>query len=178
MARLKLTEDVIDIICDKLKLRLKWKEIAAILGVEPATIRNWIRDGKKAKSGIKRQLYDAIEETKADLIAEYSKIVRNHLLHGTKTTTTKTVIDKDGNTRTEIIEKETPPDADFALKVLAIIDPAHWSQVQNIKIDWQKPLQDAGVDPKQMEQAFFAWMELKKDELPTNFIPEVPGREV
>ena len=183
--RTKLTKTTIDYICNCLKLRMKWKEIGAGLGVEPKTIRTWLARGKadkeeyeKGKRSDYHKLHEAVEQTQANLIAEYSKVIRDALTNGTKTTTTKTRIDKDGNVVTEVIEKEIPPDAEFALKVMAIIDPAHWSPVQHIKVDWQKPLKDAGVDPQHIEQAFFKWLELKQDEIGETFIPEVPGREV
>ena len=87
-------------------------------------------------------------------------------------------IDKDGKVVTEITEKVIPPDAEFALKILAIIDPAHWQAVQQIKVDWQKPLIEAGVDPKTAEQAFIQYLEENKDKLDDIEIPAFTNRTV
>ena len=180
-----LTQRSINYISKCLKLRMKWKEIAAGLGVYPLTIRTWLAKGKadekdyeKGKKSIYHRLYEAVEQTKANLIAEYAGVVRKALTHGTTTKTTKTRIDKDGNVFTEIIEKEIPPNAEFALKVLAIIDPAHWQAVQHIKVDWQKPLIEAGVDPRTAEQAFIQYLEENADKLDDIEIPLIPNRDV
>ena len=180
-----LTKPSIDHICKGLKLRMKWKEIAAGIGVEAGTIRKWLTRGKtdskdyeKGNRSVYHKLYEAVEQTKANLIEEYAAVVRKALTVGTTTKTTKTRIDKDGNVFTEIIEKEIPPNAEFALKVLAIIDPAHWQAVQHIKVDWQKPLIEAGVDPRTAEQAFIQYLEENADKLDDIEIPLIPNRDV
>ena len=181
----KLDNNAINYICECLKLRMKWKEIGAALGVDARTIRRWLKDGKSDQEAYTRgnktrfhKLHEAVEQTQANLISEYAGLLRKGLTVGTTARTTKTIIDTEGKRRTEIIEKEIPPSMADLFKILAIIDPAHWSPVQHIKVDWQKPLKDAGVDPQHIEQAFFKWLELKQDEIGETFIPEVPGREV
>ena len=92
-----LNKTSINQICKCLKLRMRWKEIAAGLGVEPRTIREWLKRGKtdqqayeKGKRSVFHKLYEAVEETKANLIEEYAGVVRNALTQGTTTKTTKT----------------------------------------------------------------------------------------
>ena len=181
----KLNNNTINYICECLKRRLNWKEIAAGLDVDAKTLRNWIKQGKsdqnaytRGKKTLCHKLHEAVEQTKANLISEYAKLLRKGLTVGTTQKTTKIIIADDGTRRTEITEKEIPPNMADLFKILAIIDPANWSPVQHIKVDWQKPLQDAGVDPEEIQQAYFKWLEERQDETDGAFIPQIPGREV
>ena len=178
MKKTKLDEDIIEKICELVKLRLSWVKIAASISVTDTTLRNWRSKGKKAKSGIYRRLVDAIRVAEADIYEEYSTVVRDAAIFGYKQTTKKIVIAADGSRRTEIVEKTMPPNADMALKLLALIDPPSWATVQQIKVDWQKPIKEAGITPETAEQAFFNFLEDHKDEIGTIEIPEIPERTV
>lgn len=176
MAKLKLDASVIARVCQCLKLRMKWNQIAAKLGVHPATLRNWIVAGEKAKSGIKRELFLAIEQAKSELYEDYSDVVRDAILHGSETTTVKIRTDAEGNRYTEEVTKRTGPNAGLAMKVLALMQPEQWAPVQHIKVDWREPVKDLGLDPLQIEQAFFKYLENNQDKLGNIPIPMIPEK--
>ena len=176
----KLTEEIIEFISEKRKRRLTWKQIGGMLGIPPETLHRWMAQGKKAtRKSPYRNLYRAVEKADAQLLAKASDVISDALFNGSKTITKKTVVMQDGKIRTEIVEKTEPPDADFALKIAERIDPATWGQHHHIKVDWQKPVKELGLDPKQAEQAFFKFLELHQGEADDPIIiPEVPGRKV
>lgn len=174
----KLSEGMIEQICKYVKLRMKMKEIAEILGLHPGTIQSWIRNGKTAKSGMKKQLVQEIEKAKSELMSELSEIVFNAAFIGSETITEKEITLPDGTTRKEITTKQSPPSASYAMKVLALMDPARWGQVQQIKIDWQTPVRELGLDASQIEQAFFRYLENNQDDNSGIVIPELPGRRI
>lgn len=178
MKKTRLDADLIEKICDLVKLRLTWVKIAHAIGVTDTTLRNWRSKGEAAKSGIYRTLVDAIRTAKADLYEEYSSVVRDAALYGSKTVTKKIIIAADGTRRTEIVERTTGADAELALKLLALMDPGHWSSVKQIKIDWQKPVEASGLDPQTVEQAFFQYLEKNQDKIGDVVIPEIPDRTV
>lgn len=180
MAKLKLDKSMIEVICQCLKLRMKWKQIAAHIGVDPTTLRKWIVSGEKAKSGIKRDLVLAIERTKAELYEDYSAVVRNAILFGSETTTRKVRTDAEGKVYREEVTKQTGPNAGLAMKVLALMQPEVWAPVQHIKVDWRESVKDLNVDPHLIEEAFFRLLEMNKDAINGNHIPipKIPGRTV
>ena len=57
-----LTSEMITEIVRLYKLRLRWKNIAASIGVSRWTLQNWRRIGEKTNSGIYRDLVVAIEK--------------------------------------------------------------------------------------------------------------------
>ena len=147
------------------------KEIGDILGIHPDTIQRWLRDGKKAKSGIKRQLFEAVETAKAELISELSEVVFDAAFIGGEIVTEKEIRLPDGTSRVEVTRKRTPPSASYALKVLAIMDPGRWGQVQQIKVDWRMPIRELGLDVMQVEQAFFSHLNKNQEEVGNVTIP-------
>ena len=178
MAKLKLDASVINQVCQCLRLRMKWNQIAAKLGVHPGTLRSWIAAGEEAKSGTKRELFLAIEQTKSELYEDYSTVVRNAILHGSETTTTKIRTDAEGNTYREEVTKQTGPDAGLAMKVLALMQPEQWASVQHIKIDWREPVKDLGLNPSQIEAAFFKYLDNNQDKIGSTAIPMIPEKTV
>lgn len=178
MAKLKLDHSVIEGVCQGLRFRMKWHQIAAKLSIHPGTLRGWIVDGEKAKSGIKRELFLAVERTKSELYEDYSEVVRNAILHGHETTTTKIRKDAAGNTYTEEVTKRTGPNAGLALKVLALMQPEQWASVQRIKIDWREPVKDLGLNPLQIEAAFFKYLDNNQDKIGSIPIPKVTDKTV
>ena len=159
----KLTEGVIEQICQYVKLRMKVKEIAEILGIYPGTLRDWIREGEKAKSGIKRQLVDAIEKAKSELTADLTQIVVNAAFLGSETVTEKAVILPDGTTRREITTKRAPPNAAEARRILALMHPDRWAETKHIKYEWKESLENIGLDPQRIEEGFFRDLENRED---------------
>ena len=179
MARLKLDDDMIESICQCLKLRMKWNQIAAHVDVHPGTLRGWIASGENAKSGKKRELVLAIERTRAELYEDYSTVVRNAILFGSETRTVKERTDPDGSTYREVVIKHTGPDAGLALKVLALMQPEAWAPVQHIKVDWRESIKGLNIDPQHIEEAFFKLLEMNQGALKGDIpIPKIPGRTV
>lgn len=178
-----LKDSHIEIISIQLKLRMKWNHIASVLGVDPRTIRNWIqrgqeiRAGTRRKSGLYLELVEAIDEAKAEMVSDYSQVIRDRILHGGQTITTKTK-EVDGKRVTERVVKETGPDAQLALKVLGILDPGTWGEVRQIQVDWRTSIQDVGVSPEHLERAFIQYLQENADEDTQIPIPKIAGRTV
>ena len=57
-----LTSEMITEIVRLYKLRFRWIDIAAFLGINRRTLHNWRRLGEKAETGIYRDLVLAIEK--------------------------------------------------------------------------------------------------------------------
>ena len=185
----KLTEEVINIICQKLKLRVKWKDIAALIGVDPTTIRNWILRGEAIQNGEKRktqknalylELVERIEQAKAELYERCTEGLFSALFDGTTERTEKVITADDGTVTKTVTEKTIPPSVTDRLKVLALIDPGQWQPQQHIKIDYRQPIEALGLNPIDVQQAFFSFLALNKDKIGTGeiVIPEVPGQTV
>jgi hypothetical protein len=138
---------------------MKNKEIAEILDLDPSTIQKWISAGKKAKSGLKRQLVDAIEKAKSEFTADLTQIVVNAAFLGSETVTEKEMILPDGTTRREIITKRTPPNAAEARRILALMHPDRWAETKYVKYEWKESLENIGLDPKKIEDGFFKEIE-------------------
>lgn len=179
-----LTADIIETISIQLKLRMKWNQIAGLLGLAPNTIRRWIqrgeeiRAGERRKSGLYLELVQAIDEAKSEMVYDYSQVIRDRILNGSRTVTTKTKT-VDGKSVTERIIKETGPDAALALKVLGILDPGTWGEVRQIQVDWRTSIQNVGVSPEHLERAFIQYLEENKDNEGTQIpIPALPGRTI
>ena len=158
-----LNENIIEQICKYIKLRMKVIEIAKILGIHRTTLLKWIADGEKAKSGIKRQLVDAIEKAKSELTADLTQIVVNAAFLGSETVTEKAVILPDGTTRREITTKHSPPNAAEARRILALMHPDRWAETKHIKYEWKESLESIGLDPKRIEEGFFRDLENRED---------------
>lgn len=175
----KLEDDVIAQICKYVKLRMKMKEIAEIIDVVPQTIYKWIREGREAKSGKKRELVDAIEKAKSELTADLSQIVFNAAFVGSETVTVKEVKLPDGEIRKETTIKRMPPDAAEARRILALMHPDRWAEVKHIKYEWKESVEKLGLDPKKIEEMFFKHLEESQEKgSESPIIPELPGRTV
>ena len=65
MAKLKLTDQLCDEICNDIKAGVPIKHAAISHGITEVTFYNWYNQGKTAKSGAKKQFYDKVEEAKS-----------------------------------------------------------------------------------------------------------------
>lgn len=174
-----LTNKIVDQICRLVRLRLKVVEIAAIVHVDTSTIHRWIREGENAKTGVHRKLVDGIAKAKAEVVSELSNIVFNVALIGSETETEKVIEYPNGETRTEITTKRTPPDAAEARRILALMQPERWADVKHIRYEWRESVEGIGLDPKKIEEMFFKHLkESQRKESESPVIPELPGRTV
>ena len=174
----KISEGMIEQICKYVKLRLKWKEIAENVGLHPATLRNWIDAGKKAKSGIKRQLVDAIAQAESEYTADLSQVISNAALFGSRTVTEEEIRLPDGTTRTKTTTKWLPPSAAEARKELALMHPDRWAETKHIKYEWKESLENIGLDPKKIEDGFFKEIENREDDTGEVVIPLIEEKTV
>lgn len=174
----KLTDGLIDQICRYIKLRMKRKEIAEILGLHPDTIQRWVRDGEKAKSGLKRKLVDAMSQAQSESTAELSEIVFNAALIGSETVTEKVVRLPDGSTRSETITKRTPPSASEARRILALEHPDRWAEVKHIQYEWKDSLTGIGLDPEKVTELFFKRLAQQEGTSEKVEIPLIPEHTV
>lgn len=68
MAKLKLTEELQEDICNEIKAGTPMKYAAISHGISESTFYNWYNKGEEAKSGKFRKFYLAIEEAKSTAI--------------------------------------------------------------------------------------------------------------
>ena len=167
----------IPLIVDMIKHRMTVADMARTLGLHYNTIHGWIAKGKESKSSIYRKLYDAIQEAEAGLVKEYASLVRKGIIEGYDEQTTKiTQLQPDGS-KVEITTKKAVPNMAYALKMLAQMRPAQYADVQRLQIDYRESIQRVGLDPTEVERAYFEHLEANKDQLPIP-IPAIPERSV
>ena len=65
MAKLKLTDQLCDEICNDIKAGVPIDHASIAHGITRATFYNWFDKGKEAKSGKFRKFYDKIQEAKS-----------------------------------------------------------------------------------------------------------------
>lgn len=179
------TERQIEQICEYLKRRMKWKDIADLLNIGVSTLRHWrargeeIRAKQRRKSGLYLELVEAIAKAEAELVADLSAVVFNSAFLGSETVTVKEIKLPDGETRRETTIKRTPPNAAEARKILALMRPEQWAEVKYIKYEWKAPIKELGLDPIKMEEMFFKHLEkVQREGGESPIIPELPGRTV
>ena len=178
-------ESQIKQICKYLKLRMKWKEIAELLGIDVSTLRNWRRRGEeiqakqRRKSGLYLDLVEAIAKAEAELVADLSAVVFNSAFLGSETVTVKEIKLPDGEVRKETTIKQTPPNAAEARRILALMRPDQWADVKYIKYEWRASIETAGLNAAKIEEMFFIFLESQKREGSESvMIPKLPGRTV
>lgn len=172
----KLTDEVIEKICEYIKLRMKIKDIGKILDIHPDSIQRWVREGEHAKSGKKRELVDAIAKAKAELQADLSEQLIRTAFEGSTKIVTKDTLMPDGSIVPLKTITEIPPSAKVVMDLLALIAPAEWQKSQHIRIDHRKPLEDLGFDAEKVESAFLAYLEAHQSEIGTAQIVEIPEK--
>ena len=149
----KLTKALIARICELLKLRLSWTQIASIVGVDPKTLRNWRDRGSqegRTKRGDKiyREFVEQLNRAEAEMYAEASEVVRKAILGGAKIRSTKMVLENGIPVKTEITEKTLAPDAKLALEFLARVDPEKWGRYDTLRLetDIRGEMESIGVE--------------------------------
>ena len=65
MAKLKLTDQLCDDICNDIKAGVPIDHASIAHGITRATFYNWYRKGENAKSGKFKKFYDKVEEAKS-----------------------------------------------------------------------------------------------------------------
>lgn len=65
MAKLKLTDQLCDDICNDIKAGVPIKHAAIAHGISKSTFYDWYGKGEQAKSGKFRKFYDKVEEAKS-----------------------------------------------------------------------------------------------------------------
>ena len=65
MAKLKLTDQLCDEICNDIKAGVPIKHASIAHGISESTFYNWFDKGREAKSGKFRKFYDKIQEAKS-----------------------------------------------------------------------------------------------------------------
>ena len=65
MAKLKLTDQLCDEICNDIKAGVPIKHASISHGISESTFYNWFDKGKEAKSGKFKKFYDKIQEAKS-----------------------------------------------------------------------------------------------------------------
>ena len=65
MAKLKLTDQLCDEICNDIKAGVPIKHASISHGISESTFYNWFDKGREAKSGKFRKFYDKIQEAKS-----------------------------------------------------------------------------------------------------------------
>ena len=170
---------MIEQICDLIRHRLTWSQIANVLGIHRNTLILWRKQGKDTASGIYHNLVVAVEKTKGELYHEYSAIVRDQMLNGAETTTTKIISDKDGNIlRIEDTRIKNPPDPKLVLKMLAIMNPAEWAEVKHMEVEWRESIEKRGLDPDAVKKEFFKRLAERETDDDEIVIPKVSDKEV
>ena len=135
----KLDEDMIDQICELVKLQLSWSQIASIVGIDPKTLRNWRERGsqetKKRGDKIYRRLVDAVNRADAEMYEESVKVLRNAIRGGEKVLNKEVILEKGIPVRTKITEKELAPNYKAAVEWLSRRHPESWGRYETLRIE-------------------------------------------
>ena len=135
----KLDDDMIDQICELVKLQLSWSQIASIVGIDPKTLRNWRERGsqetKKRGDKIYRRLVDAVNRADAEMYEESVKVLRNAIRGGEKVLNKEVILEKGIPVRTKITEKELAPNYKAAVEWLSRRHPESWGRYETLRIE-------------------------------------------
>jgi transposase-like protein len=149
----KLTDEIVERICDLVKLRLSWNQIAAIVGIDPKTLRNWRDRGSqegRTKRGDKiyREFVEQLNRAEAEMYAEAVEVFRKAMLGGEKTRSTKMVLENGIPVKTEITEKTLAPNWKAALEFLSRAQPELWGRYETLRLetDIRGEIESIGLD--------------------------------
>ena len=168
----KLTEEIIERICDLVKLRLSWNRIAYIVGIDPKTLRNWRERGEKEKKGLCRELVTRVHRAEAEMYVETVEVFREAVLGGAKTRTTKMVLENNIPVKTEVTEKILAPNWKAALEWLARTEPETWGKYETLRLetDLRVEVESLGLELEEVLQAAMQLIESLVD--PTKLVSE------
>ena len=135
----KLDEDMIERICELVKLQLSWNQIADVVGVDPKTLRNWRERGsqEKPKRGDKiyREFVEKINRADAEVYEDTVKVFRNAIRGGEKILNKEIILEKGIPVRTKITEKELAPNWKAAVEWLSRRHPETWGRYETLRIE-------------------------------------------
>ena len=155
----KLTEEIIERICELVKLRLSWNRIAYVVGIDPRTLRNWRERGEKQKSGLYRELVTSVQRAEAESYIDAVQVFQEAIVGGAKTRQTKVVLDNGIPVKTEITEKVLAPDWKAALEWISRTEPEIWGRYETLRLetDLRVEVESLGLD---LETVLAAAMQL------------------
>ncbi len=78
----KLTPELISLASELIRAGNYYKHVAQYLGISKETFFRWLREGEKAKSGLKRQFYDAVKKAEAEAIARNIALIQKAAQEG------------------------------------------------------------------------------------------------
>ena len=177
----KLTEEIIEQICELVKLRASWNRIGYIVGIDPRTLRNWRERGsqEKPKRGDKiyREFVAGINRAEAESYVDAVQVFRNAMLGGEKVRQTKVVLDNGIPVKTEITEKELAPNWKAALEWLARTEPETWGRYETLRLetDLRVEVESLGLELEDVLQAAMQLIEnlVDPDKLPDTDVDAV-----
>ena len=148
----KLDEDIIERVCELVKLQLSWTQIAYIVGIDPRTLRYWRERGSQEKPKRGDKIYikfvEAVNRAEAETYVEAVKVFRQAILGGAKQTSRKVVIENGIPVKTEITEKTLAPNWKAALEYLSRRHPETWGRYETLRIesDMRIEIESLGLD--------------------------------
>lgn len=148
----KLTEDMIEEICGHVKLRSPWSHIAAMVNVDPKTLRNWRDRGMKAKSGIYRDFVKAVDRAEGELYSEVVTVLKEGILGGGTQTIRQVVVENGIPVKTTITEKTLLPNYKLALEFLERSYPELWGRYETLRLetDLRLEIEQLGLNLEQV----------------------------
>ena len=114
----KLTPKVQDKICEYIRLGMTYEIAARVAGICRQTLWDWQARGEKAKSGVYREFFNALEVAEADAELLHVKNLTELALGGRKYREYKHKRNKDGSSERTIITKVLLPDAESSKWIL------------------------------------------------------------
>ena len=148
----KLDADMIERICELIKLQCSWSQIGYIVGVDPRTLRNWRERGgqEKTKRGDKiyREFVEEINRAEAEMYQEAVSVFRNAIRGGEKILNKEIIMENGIPVRTKITEKELAPNWKAAVEWLSRRHPETWSRYETLRLetDLRVEVESLGLD--------------------------------
>ena len=165
----KLDDTLIEQVCELIRLELSWTQIAATLGIHPATFRNWRERGsqEKPKRGDKiyREFVEAVNRAETEMYQEAVSVFRNAIRGGEKTLHKEVTLEKGIPVRTKIIEKELAPNWKAAVEWLSRRHPETWGRYETLRIesDMRLEIESLGLDMDVVMEALMKVIERLAD---------------
>ena len=152
----KLDADMIERICELIRLQMSWGQIGNIVGVDPKTLRNWRERGsqEKPKRGDKiyREFVEEINRADAEMYEEAVSVFRNAIRGGEKILHKEVLLENGIPVRTKITEKELAPNWKAALEWLSRRHPETWGRYETLRLetDLRSEAESMGLDVEQI----------------------------
>lgn len=78
----KLTPELIELTAELIRVGNYYKHVAQYLNISEETFYRWLREGEKAKNGLKRQFYEAVKRAEAEAIARNLALIQKAAQEG------------------------------------------------------------------------------------------------